>query len=256
MDKSNVGICCAEKAFQAFRNAWNQTGLRPDKVLKDEDLYYIIWEDILWDDVLNARVKPLFDLMKFFYKTKVYIAARDVEETVIPYLKDVLPEAEKLLETVIPYLKDALPEAEELFKEDPNFNDVSAEEYLALYINEYAEKYQYFYIAIREDGYVETNGFDTLEFNYSTKLDIPWSAVLCDPDNPDQTFGKADALAYVVIRNNDKAIQHICTSETDAQILMNSMILHDVNSAYHILPIEEEWIEKKLEEDGYKKDEP
>ena len=73
MNESNVSICCAEKAFHAFRNAWNQTGLRPDKVLKDEGLYYIIWEDILWDDVLNAKVKPLFDLMECFDKTKVYM---------------------------------------------------------------------------------------------------------------------------------------------------------------------------------------
>ena len=236
MNESNVSICCAEKAFHAFRNAWKQTGLRPDKVLKDEGLYYIIWEDILWDDVLNARVKPLFDLMKCFDKTKVYMAARDVEETVIPYLKDVLPEAE------------------ELFKEDPNFDDVSDEEYFALYMNEYAEKYEYFCIAIREDGYIETNGFNTLEFNYGAKPEIPSSAVLCDPDNPDQTFGKADAIAYAVIRNNDRTIQHICASETNAQMLMNSMFLHDANSAYHILPIEAEWIEKKLEEDGYKKE--
>lgn len=232
MNKSNVGVCCAEKAFQAFRNAWKQTGIRPDKVLKDEDLYYIIWEDILWDDVLNARVKPMFDLMKCFDKTKVrYIASREIKEEVLPYLKDILPEAKEL---------------------DPNFDDACDEDYCALYINEYAREYQYSCIAIHEDGYIETNGFD-LDFNYSAKLDVPSSAVLCDPDNPDQTFGKADAIAYVVIRNNDRTIQHICASETDAQILMNSMLLHDA-SAYHILPIEAEWIEKKLEEDGYKKE--
>lgn len=61
---STVGICCRGISFQLFKHSWEKAGLEPDKILKDKNgLYYLVFEDIVWDDSKNRKTKGLFEVM-------------------------------------------------------------------------------------------------------------------------------------------------------------------------------------------------
>lgn len=46
--RSDVSIICKEKAFENFKKAWEEVDFRPDRILKNDDAYFLIWEWVEW----------------------------------------------------------------------------------------------------------------------------------------------------------------------------------------------------------------
>ena len=42
--RSDVSIICKEKAFENFKKAWEEVDFKPDRILKNDDAYFLIWE--------------------------------------------------------------------------------------------------------------------------------------------------------------------------------------------------------------------
>lgn len=230
MDKSIVGICCTEKAFQAFRNAWNSTGIRPDQVLKDEDLYYIVWENILWHVTLNNKIQPLLDLMKCLDGADTKLMDIQALKRAMPYLECWLPPEKRGDGTILPDY-----------------------EYLEEFLEEHLEEFLYTYIELREDGYIQCRGSNDLGFEYDWELSIPSSAVMCDPDDPEVTHEKTDIVAYALMQNH--TLTEVFSKKEDAVIIKDDLLIKEreqgqQESCYEIRPIRLEWIKKKLKEEG------
>lgn len=62
---STVGICCRGISFQLFKHSWEKAGLKPDKICKDKeyDMYYVVFDSIVWDDARNKKTKGMFEIM-------------------------------------------------------------------------------------------------------------------------------------------------------------------------------------------------
>lgn len=59
---SDVSIICKEKAFENFKKAWEEVDFRPDRILKNDDAYFLIWEWVKWCDYY-PEVQKIIEVM-------------------------------------------------------------------------------------------------------------------------------------------------------------------------------------------------
>ena len=226
MNKSIVGICCyADGAYSLFKNAWESTGCRPDGVFKDEDTYYIVWNNILWDDVINKKTAPLFDIMDYLDDVSAFGTSSGFTN-------------------IIRYIKGLIPVAKAAADEDLEYGYESDSECVYTYINSNPDRYMYACIELCDTNNVYTRGDEEIGFEFEWKLCIPDSAKPCNIDG--------ETVEYAVIRsvdqgryvndanesaNDDKSIVRIFRKESDALSFVNQMSFRNDGNRYFVKPV-------------------
>lgn len=141
MDKCGVGICCTEQAYPLFKRAWESTCLEPDREWHAGDGYcYFLWNNILWDKVLNKKTSPIFDVMDYLDLLQDYPCNHTHQEYEMRWSKisDFAQDLHTLAETY--YLNDIV-----CYQDDEArlSYDVPEEEYMEHYMT--STKYDFVY---------------------------------------------------------------------------------------------------------------